>query len=86
MKINGATPANWMPCDKIIEPMPTNFTELQKRKTEIEKNKSGMSWYLNYKKPVKCVNAKTINQIEKTKQNESYKLLEENNKIERKDL
>ena len=31
--------------------MPKNFTELEKRKNEIEKNNNGISWYLSFKEP-----------------------------------
>ena len=53
----GATPANWMPCEKIIRTIPKTFKELQERKSEIEKEKNGMSWYLSYKEPIKCINS-----------------------------
>ena len=35
---NGSTPANWVPCEPIIVPMPDTFNELMKRNIEIEKN------------------------------------------------
>ena len=61
---NGLAPANWLPCEKIIMPMPKTYIELQQRNNEIEKNKNGMSWYLAYKEPIKCVNVPNVKQIE----------------------
>ena len=61
---NGATPANWIPNDPIIQLAPKTYKELEKRNKEILKNKNGISWYLSYKEPTKeC--------IEKTKQIEN---------------
>ena len=62
----GATPANWVPCEPIIVPMPKTFNELLERNEEILKNRNGMSWYLSYKESVKCVNAtgKQVKQID----------------------
>ena len=37
---NASTAANWLPYQPVIIPMPKNFTELEKRKNEIEKNKN----------------------------------------------
>ena len=48
------TPANWVPCEPIILPPPRTFQELQKRMLEIEKEKSGMNWYLSFKQPSNC--------------------------------
>ena len=48
------TPANWVPCEPIILPPPHSFQELQKRMLEIEKEKSGMNWYLSFKQPSNC--------------------------------
>ena len=53
----GATPANWVPCEKIIMPIPKTYEQLQERTKELEKNKNGMSWYLAYKMPENCINA-----------------------------
>ena len=58
---NAMTPVNWMPCDPVIVPMPQTFEELLKRNREINKNKNSINWYLEYKNPVKCINAKEIN-------------------------
>ena len=46
---NASTAANWLPYQPVIVPMPKNFTELEKRKNEIEKNNNGISWYLSFK-------------------------------------
>lgn len=48
------TPANWVPCEPIILPPPQMFNELQKRMVEIEKNRSGMNWYLSFQQPKDC--------------------------------
>lgn len=48
---NASTAANWLPYQPVIVPMPKNFNELEKRKTEIEKNNNGISWYLSFKEP-----------------------------------
>lgn len=48
---NASTAANWLPYQPVIIPMPKNFTELEKRKNEIEKNNNGISWYLSFKEP-----------------------------------
>lgn len=47
-------PANWMPCDPMIVPMPTTYTALQERIEEEQKNNNGMSWYLSFQTPTKC--------------------------------
>ena len=64
---NGATPANWIPCEKIIMPIPKTFKELQERNDEIEKNKNVLSWYLAYKEPSKCIDASEVARIDKPK-------------------
>lgn len=53
----GSTPANWVPCEPIIIAPPKTFAELEERNKQIEKNRNGMSWYLSFKNPQKCVNA-----------------------------
>ncbi len=50
----GATPANWCPGSPIIVPMPTTFSGLEKRVSEIHKDQNGMSWYLSFKEPQEC--------------------------------
>ena len=54
-----STPANWVPCEPIIVPKPNTFCELEERNKEIAKNRNGMSWYLSFKNPQKCINADT---------------------------
>ena len=51
---NAMTPANWVPCEPIILPPPQTFQELQKRMEEIEKERSGINWYLGFKQPSNC--------------------------------
>lgn len=57
----GSTPANWVPCEPIIMPAPTTFAELEERNKEIAKNRNGMSWYLSFKNPQKCISVQTEN-------------------------
>lgn len=47
----GATPANWIPGQPIIMPVPRTYPQLQERLNYIEKNNNGMSWYLAFKEP-----------------------------------
>ena len=49
-----STPANWIPCNPIIVPIPKTFQGLQERQNQIQENKNGMSWYLSFKKPEFC--------------------------------
>lgn len=49
-----STPANWVPCQPIIKPIPTTVCEQEERLQEISQNKNGMSWYLSFKKPECC--------------------------------
>ena len=51
---NASMPANWVPCEPVIVPMPQTFENLIERKNEIEKNNNGMSWYLSFKEPENC--------------------------------
>lgn len=53
-KNNSSTPANWVPCQPMILPMPQTFSELETRKKEIEKNQNGMNWYLSFKDAKNC--------------------------------
>lgn len=48
-------PANWMPCDPMILPSPTTFATLQSRLEEQKKERNGMSWYLSFRNPEKCI-------------------------------
>lgn len=49
-----STPANWVPCEPVIQKMPQTFEGLLERKNEIEKNNNGMSWYLSFKEAENC--------------------------------
>ncbi len=48
---NASTPANWIPCNPVIVPIPKTFNALMERCDEIEKNRNGMNWYLSFKNP-----------------------------------
>lgn len=50
----GATPANWVPCEPMIILPPRTFDELLKRNQEIEQNRNGVNWYLSFKNPKDC--------------------------------
>ena len=50
----GATPANWIPCEPVIIPIPTTFDGLLERNNEIQKNRNGINWYLSFKQPQNC--------------------------------
>ena len=47
-------PANWIPCEPGILPVPKTFAELEARKREMEKNQNGMSWYLGFQNVKDC--------------------------------
>ena len=51
---NASTPANWIPCEPVILPIPKTFDDLLERAKEINQNKNGMSWYLSFKEPKDC--------------------------------
>ena len=65
-KCNGATPANWIQGNPIIQKSPKTFEELQERVKQIEQDRNGMSWYLSFKDPEKC---ECENPEEKRKEN-----------------
>lgn len=50
-----ATPANWVPCEPIIVPIPQTFDGLLTRSNEINQNRNGMNWYLSFKQPENCI-------------------------------
>lgn len=54
---NASIPANWVPCEPIIMAPPKTFTELAERNAQIQNDRNGMSWYLSFKNPQKCVTA-----------------------------
>ena len=51
---NQMAPANWMPCEPMIIPMPQTFQGLQSIINQIERERNGMSWYLSFKNPEIC--------------------------------
>lgn len=51
---NASTPANWIPCEPVIVPIPKTFTGVQERINEINQNHNGMSWYLSFKNANNC--------------------------------
>ena len=69
---NGSTPANWVPCEPMIVPMPKTFNELMERNEQIEKE-NGINWYLSFKNPKNC------NTVE-DRSSEKNKLKEKNDK------
>lgn len=44
-----STPANWVPNQPVILPVPKTYNELEERRKEIKQNKNGISWYLSFK-------------------------------------
>lgn len=48
-KENASTPANWLPGEPVIVPIPQNQEEMFERINEIKENKNGVSWYLSFK-------------------------------------
>lgn len=52
----GATPANWVPCQPIINPSPKTIDGLYERNSEIGQNGNGVGWYLTFKKAEECIN------------------------------
>jgi len=61
---NGSMPANWSPCEPIIVPAPRTFCALEERNRQISNNKNGMSWYLSFKNPERCIEAKQMKNID----------------------
>ena len=51
---NAAMPANWIPCQPVIMPIPQTFIGLLEREEEIRRNQNGMSWYLSFEEPKGC--------------------------------
>ena len=67
-------PANWMPCEPMIMPMPQTFSDLQSRIKQKKQKKNGMSWYLSFRQPEKC----------KLDENNQCKLCEERQEKDKK--
>ena len=54
---NQMAPANWMPNEPMILPMPQTFSQLQDRNNLIQKQNNGFSWYLSFRNPSNlCIN------------------------------
>ena len=54
---NQMAPANWMPNEPMILPMPQSFSQLQDRNNLIQKQNNGFSWYLSFRNPSNlCIN------------------------------
>lgn len=52
-----STPANWLPGNPLIMPMPRTFNGLMERLEQNEQNNNLFSWYLGFKEePEKCKN------------------------------
>lgn len=51
---SGATPANWIPCQPIINKIPNTSKELYERIDYIAKNHNGLNWYLSFKDSKCC--------------------------------
>lgn len=74
---NQMAPANWMPNEPMIVPMPQTFAQLQERNESIRKQQNGMNWYLSFKNPEKlCIN-------EKCMQKEENRIIDEPKKVEK---
>lgn len=51
----GMAPANWIPNQPIIVPMPKTYEELEEKNKEIQKSQNGINWYLSFKNiPESC--------------------------------
>lgn len=44
-----STPANWMPNQPVIIPIPQTVEEMEERIQNIQENRNGLSWYLSFK-------------------------------------
>lgn len=53
----GATPANWMPCNSIVNPAPTTVCKQEEMINYINQTQNGMNWYLTFKTPQKCIDS-----------------------------
>lgn len=83
------TPANWIPGDPVIVPMPTTFCELEKREKEIQERRNGMSWYLSFKevpkKEIKCDCKRGIEEGKEENRN-IEKIEKKENRVEDRDV
>ena len=57
--MNSSTPANWLPNQPVIMPMPKTFEQLQERNNYIQENRNGINWYLSFENPSKECENKT---------------------------
>ena len=57
--MNSSTPANWLPNQPVIMPMPKTFVQLQERNNYIQENRNGINWYLSFENPSKECENKT---------------------------
>lgn len=74
---NQMAPANWMPCEPMILPIPQTFSELQNRIKQIDAEKNGMNWYLSFRNPKIC-------KMDSTQKNSCLQERNEKNKTENK--
>ena len=74
---NQMAPANWMPCEPMILPMPQTFSELQNRMKQIDAEKNGMNWYLSFRNPKIC-------KMDSTQKNSCLQERNEKNKTQNK--
>lgn len=51
---SASTPANWIPCQPIINPAPSTICQMEERLLDINQNGNGMNWYLSFKNPKNC--------------------------------
>ena len=50
-----STPANWVPCNPIVNPVPTTVCKQDEMIEYIRQSNNGMNWYLTFKKPENCI-------------------------------
>lgn len=61
----GATPANWMIGNPVIQTSPSTYKALRERVNQINENKNGINWYLSFKNPTQeCEEKLNLNQNE----------------------
>ena len=53
-KSMASMPANWMPCEPVINKSPQTFDGVLEKIEQIHKDNNGMSWYLSFKEPNGC--------------------------------
>ena len=49
--MKSSTPANWMPNQPVIMPIPKTFEELQEKNNYIQENRNWINWYLSFEEP-----------------------------------